>query len=700
MNSHKICSHLSCVSRLMPRFFGIKAQQDLAVCALIVATSVAGAAPRAWAQASTDQNSAGSLKEMSLAQLGNVEVTTVSKEPEKLLQTPAAIYVLTQDDIRRAGATSIPEALRLAPGVEIARIDSDSWSVGIRGFGGAFSRSVLVLIDGRSVYTPLFEGVYWDVQNVMLQDVDRIEVIRGPGGTIWGSNAVNGVINIITKSSKDTHGTLAAAGSGTVDQATGALRYGGTLHKDIDYRVYGMGFVRGQEFHTNRDPFDEWRMGQVGFRADWSPNDRDSVTFQGDVYSGENGGETNIAFFFPPSQANVDGTSFVSGGNLLTRWKHEMKNGSDFQLQAYFDRTNRQDAQLGETRDTFDLDFIYHLVLPKHQDFIWGLGARLSPSNFIQTQATVTFTPNQQTDTVYSGFLQDEIPLVTNKLSLTAGTKIEHNNFSGFDVEPSVRALWTPDNHQSFWAAVTRAVRTPSRLDQDLGLTGFVSATPFPIFLEITGNPTFNPEELLGYEAGYRSQVNPEFYVDIATFFNNYNDLQSLGAVSIGFAQSPPPSFTYILLSVPFVNGIEGNTDGIEVNPDWKPTSWWQLRSSYSYLQMHLKNKPGITDTGTASSDTGASPHHEVVIQSLFDLPGQIEIDPTYRFVSALPAQNVQRYSTMDVHAGWHFTKELELSVTGDNLFRPYHVEFGSGVNGAPNIGIKRTVYAQLTWKR
>src|SRR5215469_170983 len=699
MNSQEICRQLNCLGRWMRQFSGVALRRSVKVCALAVAISFV--APCAWSQSSPDQNSPGNLKEMSLAQLGNVEVTTVSKEPEKLLQTPAAIYVLPGDDIRRAGVTTIPEALRLVPGVEMARIDSDSWSVGIRGFGGAFSRSVLVLIDGRSVYTPLFEGVNWDVQDVMLQDVDRIEVIRGPGGTIWGSNAVNGVINIITKNAKDTHGTLAAVGSGNVDQATGALRYGGTFHKTIDYRVYGMGFIRGQEFHTNGDPFDEWSMGQLDLRADWSGNDRDSVTFHGDVYSGEKGGETNSAFFFPPSQANVDGTTFVSGGNLLTRWKHQLQNGSDFQLQAYFDRTNRQDAQFGETRDTFDFDFIYHLPLPKHQDFIWGLGARVSPSNFIQTQATVNFTPNQQTDNVYSGFLQDEIPLVTNKLSLTAGTKIEHNNFSGFDFEPSIRALWTPDDHQSFWAAATRAVRTPSRLDQDLGLTGFFSAAPpFPIFVEIKGNPAFKPEELLGYEAGYRSQVNPRLYVDVATFFNNYNDLQSLGDVSIGFAQSPPPSYTYILLSVPFANGLEGNTDGVEINPDWKPTSWWQLKGSYSYLQMHLKDKPGITDAGTAASDTGSSPHHEVVIQSLFDLPGQIEIDPTYRFVSALPAQNVRCYSTMDVHAGWHFAKEMELSVTGDNLFRPYQVEFGSGVNNAPNIGIKRTIYAQLTWKR
>lgn len=647
-----------------------------------------------------NQNPADSLKEMTLAQLANVQVTTVSKEPERLMQTPAAIYVLTQADIRRAGATSIPEALRLVPGVEIARIDSDTWAVGIRGFGGAFSRSVLVLIDGRSVYTPLFEGVYWDVQNVMLQDVDRIEVIRGPGGTIWGSNAVNGVINIITKSAAETHGTLAAAGGGNVDEASGALRYGGTFGKNVDYRVYGMGFIRGQEFHTNADPFDEWRMGQMGFRSDWTQSDADALTLQGDIYSGENGGETNIAFFSPPSQANVDSTSFVSGGNLLARWKHRLGNGSDFQLRAFFDRTNRQNAQFGETRDTFDLDFIHHLKLPKREDFIWGLGLRVSPSNFIQTQVTVNFLPHQQTDTVYSGFIQDELPII-NAVSLTVGTKIEHNNFSGFDLEPSARLLWTPSNRQSFWAAVTRAVRTPSRLDQDLALTGFFSASPpFPVFVEIEGNPNFKPEEMLGYEAGYRTQPNSHFYLDVATFFNNYNDLTSLGTVSLGFAQSPPPSYTYVLVSVPYANGLEGNTDGVELSPDWKPINWWELKGSYSFLQMHLKDKPGITDSSTAQTDEGSSPHHEAVIQSLFNLPEGFQFDPTYRYVSALPAQGIREYSMMDLHVGWNFDDRLEFSVTGENLFRPYQVEYGIGVNGAPDVGIKRAVYAQIVWHR
>ena len=649
-----------------------------------------------WARVTpSTQDAPDDLKQLSLEQLGNVEVTSASKEPEKVWRTPAAIYVITQEDIRRSGATSIPEILRLAPGVEVARIDSDHWAVGIRGFNSGFSRSVLVLIDGRSAYTPLFEGVYWDVQNVLLEDVERIEVIRGPGGTIWGANAVNGVINIITKSAKDTDGTLLTVGGGNIDEGTGGVRFGSSVGQNFSYRVYGMGFLRGFEAHTDHDPFDEWRMGQIGFRTDWKDGDRDAFTFQGDAYSGANGERKNIAFFSPPSQANLDGTAFVSGGNLLARWRHQMDEGSDFQVQAYFDRTNRQDLQFGETRDTFDIDFIHHLVLPHHQDLIWGLGARLSPSNFIQTQATVNFVPHQETDSIYSGFVQYEFPLGTDKLSLTLGSKLEHNNFSGFEYQPGARLLWTPGPQQSFWAAVTRAVRTPSRLDQDLALTGLVSAgPPIPIFIEILGDRTFVSERLVGYEAGYRQSITRRVYVDLSAFFNNYDDIQSFGKPSISIATSPSP--THVLITVPWANGLLGNTDGMEISPDWKITDRWHLKGSYSYLEMHLKDKPGATDTGTAASYTGSSPHHEAVIQSLFNLPMHIEFDPTYRYVAALPAQSIKSYSSMDARLGWRFAGQFEVSVVGQNLFQPSHQEFGN--SPPPNIGIDRSVYAKIIW--
>jgi iron complex outermembrane receptor protein len=636
------------------------------------------------------------LKQLSLEQLGSIEVTTVSKDPQQVLKTPAAVFVITQEDIRRSGATSIPEVLRLAPGVEVARIDADHWSVAIRGFAGQFSKSLLVLIDGRSVYTPLFSGVYWDVQNVMLEDVERIEVIRGPGGTIWGANAVNGVINIITKSSEYTHGVLATLGGGSVDKGTGAVRYGSSGREDFNYRIYGTGGVRGPEFHSDANEFDRWRMGQMGFRTDWKSGEKDAFTVQGDIYRGESGEGSLIASYSPPSEMARFGNAYFSGGNLLARWQHTTGEGSDIQIQAYFDRTNRQDFELGETRDTFDIDFIQHVRIHGDQELTWGLGARVSPSNFIPTSDGVDFFPRSQTDSIYSGFVQYELPIVKDKLMLTAGTKLEHNNFSGFDYQPSVRLLWAPTNKQSLWAAVTRAVRTPSRVDQDVQFAIFVTATPPPpIFFEITGNPNLKAEQLVGYEAGYRTQVGHSLYVDFTAFYNNYNDLQSYGALSLAEASNP----TRLLIVLPYANGIKGHTIGTEIAPNWKITHWWQVRGSYSYLHMALGDKPGYTDTGNIlKSYLGSSPSSLVSFQSFINLPKHFEFDQTFRYSSALPAQGVGSYSTVDVRLGWHFGEGLDFSVVGQNLLQPSHAEFGG--DPGPLVGIKRSIHGKITWRR
>jgi iron complex outermembrane receptor protein len=650
-----------------------------------------------WAQiVDGGQTAPGNLKQLSLEQLGDIEVTTVSKEPVKVSQTPAAIYVITQEDIRRSGATSIPEALRLAPGVEVGRVDSDHWSIAIRGFAGQFSKSLLVLIDGRSVYTPLFSGVYWDVQNLMLEDVDRIEVIRGPGGTIWGANAVNGVINIITKSANETQGALATLGSGDVNQGVGAARYGGSVGKDFNYRVYGIGLDRGPEFHADGDGFDRWRIGQMGFRTDGKKGDRDTFTVQGDIYRGVTGERVSLASFSPVAETRPDDKADVSGGNIVARWRHQTGEGSDIQFQTYFDRTNFQDLELGETRNTFDFDFVQHQRIRGNQELTWGLGARLSPSNFIQTSAGVDFLPHQQTDTIYSGFVQYEIPIVRDRVTLTAGTKLEHNNFSGFEYQPGVRLLWTPTPRQSLWAAVTRAVRTPSRLDQDVQFAIAVSAgPPIPIFFDIAGNPKFVSEKLLGYEAGYRVTITPRLYLDLAGFYNTYDDLQNYGALSLMLAPTPTPAHLVIL--VPYANGIEGNTTGGEIAPEWKITSAWQVRGSYSFLHMGLRDAPGFTDTGMLlSSYRGSSPRHGVVIHSLLNLPKRFEFDLMYRYSSALPAQLVTAYQTGDVRLGWHLGEHWEFSAVGQNLLQPFHPEFGG--DPGPLVGIKRSAYAKITW--
>jgi iron complex outermembrane receptor protein len=665
--------------------------------ALLLSLAVAGQKTQGQTIAS-DQEPGKNLKRLSLEQLGNVEVTTVSKDPQQVQKTPAAIFVITQEDIRRSGVTSIPQALRLAPGVEVQQIDGNHWSVSIRGFAGQFSKSLLVLVDGRSVYTPLFEGVYWDLPYVMLEDVERIEVVRGPGGTIWGSNAVNGVLNIITRSADSTQGALATMGIGSVDQGTGGVRYGATAGKDFNYRVYGMGSIRGPESHPDGDLFDRWRLGQMGFRSDWKSGEKDSFTLQGDIYRGESGERAFISSFSPPAEIQQDGKGFVSGGNLLARWQHTTREGSDIQIQAYIDRTNRQDFELGETRDTFDVDFVQHARVRGNQELTWGLGARVSPSNFIQTSAGVNFLPNKQTDSIYSGFVQYELPIVDDKLTLTAGTKLEHNNFSGFEYQPSVRLLWTPTSRQSFWTAVTRAARTPSRLDQDVAFAILVQATPPPpIYFEILGDPTLKAEKLIGYEAGYRTQINSNVYVDFTAFYNTYNDLQGYGPPFPALAATPPPPHIFFVL--PYANVIEGSTVGMEIAPNWKITHWWQVRGSYSFLHMQLKDEPGFTDVGNLlSSYMGSSPSSLVGFQSLFNLPKHFELDAMYRYSSALPAQAVGAYSSADLRMGWHAGEGLDFSVIGQNLLQPSHTEFGG--DPGPLVGIKRSVYGKITWRR
>ena len=656
---------------------------------------LAGLVNQSFAAPQEDPANGDPLKQLSMAELGNVEVTTASKEPEVVWKTPAAVFVITQDDIRRSGATSIPEVLRLAPGVEVAQVDSDHWSVGIRGFGAVLASKLLVLIDGRSIYAPLFAGVYWQAQATPLEDIERIEVIRGPGGTIWGANAVDGVINIITKNAKDTHGSMVALGGGNVDQGTGTVHYGSGNGRGFNYRVYGLGFVRGADFHPDGTIFDEWRMGQGGFRADWDRNDRDTFTFQGDIYREGAGEATTYSLYSPPSQVNAYGTAYLTGGNLLGRWKHVQNAGSDFQLQAYFDRTNHFEPEFGETRDTFDVDFLDHLTLPGQQNFLWGLGGRVSPSNVKQLVPTIDFLPQRLTDLVYSGFVQDEIAFFNHRLSLTVGTKLEHNNYNGFEVQPSGRLLWNRTPRESLWGSVTRAVRTPSRLDTDVELTDFATVTPLPIYLRVDGNPQFQSEELIAYEAGYRRLVTPHCYVDVALFYNDYNDLYSFQVGAPFLEASPLPARAVIPLLTS--NGIQGNTKGFEISPDWKPVTGWELRASYSHLEMELENKASSNDPTSVAGYEGSSPRQQVVIQSFVNLPKKLEFDQTYRYVSALPAQTVASYQTMDTRFGWHITPELELSVGGQNLLQPHYAQYG-GDPGGP-VEVKRSAYAKLVWR-
>lgn len=413
------------------------------------------------------------LKQLSLEQPGDVEVTSEFKAPEQVWKTTAAIYVITQEDIRRSGATSIPEALRLAPGVEVARIDANKWSIGIRGFGSRLNRSVLVLIDGRSVYTTLLAGTYWEVQNT-LEDIDRIEVIRGPGGTVWGPNAVNGVINIITKNSKDTQGALGSTGGGNVEQGFVNARYGGSNKSGFSYRIYGMGFNRGSEQHFDGNNYDRWASVQGGFRTDWVKNERDSFTFQGDLYDERAGETVSSVSYTPPYSQIVTGDELLSGGNLLGRWTRVFREGDDLQLQAYYDAANRHEPNFDDIRKTVDVDFFQRFYIGSRNHFSWGLGARESHGYEPEVVSGLYFIPNTRTDELYTAFLDDDISLVPDRLSIDVGTKLLKTNYTGVEPEPTVRLLWTPTATQTVWLAGTRAVRTPSDSERDFYLSGYI----------------------------------------------------------------------------------------------------------------------------------------------------------------------------------------------------------------------------------
>ncbi len=634
------------------------------------------------------------LKQLSLAQLGDVEVTTVSKEPEEVWQTPAAIAVITQDEIRRSGATSIPELLRLIPGVNVAREQSDQWAVAVRGFNSQFSKGLLVLIDGRSVYTPLFEGVYWDVQDIVLADIDRIEVIRGPGGTIWGANAVNGVINIITKKARDTQGGMVdVSGGSPVDRVTGEGRWGASPLPNVQFRLFAKGFNRGPEFNPHADPYDDWHQERGGFRLDWQPTAKDSVSAQLMAYGGVSGNQVAIGQYTPPAQLSVDGRQLVSGGDLVMRWDRQLAGGSSFYLQGYVDRTNRATSQFHETRNTSDLDFIYNLASIKRNNIILSAGLRESPSNINQTVNTVDFEPHKINNYVYSLFAQDTVQIVPNKLSFTAGTKLEDNNYSGWGWQPTARILWMPMPHATFWGAVSRALRTPGRVDRDVTVIGYIPGYNPPLFVEIAGNPNFKPEVLVGWEGGYRQLLGKRFYVDIAAFHNQYDNVESYGTPRISVPTTP---YTHYLLAEPFDNGLRGVSSGVEVAPDWKPVQWLDLRGNYSHLSINLHSKPGFSQASYAATYEGSSPEHQASVQAILSFPHDVEFTTDYRFVSSLPALQVPSYQTADFNLAYHVDEHVTLSANGRNMLQPHHQEF-TGNNGNA-VGIRRNLFGSVDW--
>jgi iron complex outermembrane receptor protein len=624
------------------------------------------------------------LTELSLAELANIRVTSVSKRPEEKFQSAAAVYVITSDEIRRSPARTIPQLLRSVPGVDVARVDASQWAIGIRGFTSTLSRAMLVLIDGRSVYNPLFAGTYWDVQDVLLEDIERIEIIRGPGGSLWGANAVNGIINIITRSAKDTAGGILSGGAGKEETAFGSARYGAALGADGHYRVWGKYFDRDAEFHAVGDAYDAWHMYRGGFRADWDLRSSATLTVQGMLYGGHAGRRTTFAAYDPPFARTVQGDDDLGGGNIYSKWTKPLREGSELSVQAYYDHTHRNEPNFREDRDTFDLDAQYQARLPGRQQIVAGLGYRFSDSR-TGGPPTVAFEPPKRGDALYSAFVEDSIELLPDRVRVTLGSKLERNVYSGFEWQPSVRMGWSPRADHFFWGAVSRTVRTPSRLDHDLAVTAATSASA-PIFIRVLGTATFEAERAVVYEAGYRFRLTDRALLDLAAFHNRYPNLSSIEP-GAPFREPGRQVIPFLI-----ANGLEGKVSGGELSVDMRPSARWRLRGGYALLDMTLRPKPGSRDTSSSSAARG-NPRHQATASSSLTLPRGLLVDGWYRWVGQRPARSVAAYSEVDARVTWRVGSHLELAAAGLNLLHAHHAEFGTAIE------IERSIYGEAKWR-
>ncbi|HWZ95299.1 MAG TPA: TonB-dependent receptor [Opitutaceae bacterium] len=617
-----------------------------------------------FAQPSPDLSGPGELKKLSVEQLMDIEVTSVSLHPEKLSEAASAVQVITGDDIRRSGATSLPEALRLASNLDVAQIDSRQWAISARGFNNTTSNKLLVLMDGRTIYTPLYAGVFWDVQDTLLEDLDQIEVISGPGATQWGDNAVNGVINITTKPAKDTQGLLVTGGGGTAVKDFEGVRYGGALAPALHYRIYGKYFDRDStEFSNLKDGGNDWHMGQGGFRMDWDASASDLLTLQGDVYSGR------------VAQLGAGDTT-LHGDNIIGRWARTFSEKSDLKLQMYYDRTYRSvPGTFSEGLDTYDVDFQHRFPMGERHDITWGLGYRLIKDNVGNTPV-LAFLPANVSHRQFNVFGQDEIALVQDQVYLTLGTKIDHNDYTGVEYQPSVRLAWKLSPEQTMWGAISRAVRTPSRIDRDFYVP------PTPPFL-LSGGPNFDSEKLTAYELGYRVRPDEQLSFSLATFYNYYDDVRSLEKTQ------PPAPFPVVI-----GNGLKTETYGAELSADYRATEWWRLRAGYTQIHLHFWPKAGSTDTSGGSTESH-DPEDQFTLQSSLDLPGHWAVDTDFRYVASIANQSVPAYHEMDVRLGWQPFSQLELSVVGQNLLHNHHAEFGAATTRQE---IERSVYGKAVW--
>ena len=639
------------------------------------------------------------LTRLTLEQLMDIQVTSVSKGAEDFSKAASAIFVLTQEDIRRSGVNTVPEALRMVPGVHVAQIDSSTWAITARGFNSGLARRLLVLIDGRSVYTHVFAGVLWDEQDLILEDVERIEVIRGPGGSLWGANAVNGVINIITKNAHKTLGGQISAGGGNSDRFIGSIRYGEKIGDNAAVRVWGKYYNRNNldDLQGNSAP-DEFETGRGGMRLDWDASESDSFTFQGDVMVGEFAGKTSnaVVSLVPPATGDTVGDSQVRTANFISRWKHQFSDTSDMALQVYYNRDHRESRILKEMLvDTYDIDFQHRFQLGDRHEMLWGLGHRFIKDSF-ENSIGISYFPDSNLNYISNAFIQDKIALIENELYFTIGSKISVNNFTGFEFQPNARLAWTPNDNHTLWAAVSRAVRTPSR-SGDSGRFNAATTTlpgPTPAVVVVQGQSDIESENLLAFEVGYRVRPHETFFIDVATFVNIYRDTHSL-EVEAPFLN--PGGF--VELPIVSRNFLEGETYGVELAATWDVSDWWRLNGAFTWFQMDLRKDPISTDQSVMITE-GNDPEFQWNIRSHMDLPSNWEFDQTLYYVNALKSKQIRSYFRLDLRLGWRPAENVEISVVGQNLLDDQHQEWGNGLVQTDDRNlVERSVFGKLVLK-
>ena len=641
------------------------------------------------------------ISELAPEDLMKLRVTSAGNKEQSLSKVGAALFVITREDIASSGANNIPDLLRLVPGVEVAQIDANQWAISIRGFNSFYSNKVLALIDGRALYQPSFSTVLWDLQDVPLEDIERIEVIRGPGGTIWGANAVNGVINIITKRARDTQGGLMTAGAGSWRAGDGLLQYGDKIGSEGTYRAFAKYFdVRSSVFPSGQQASDGWHSWAAGFRSDWDLSPRDTLSVQADLRNTIEGGTALAIFSQPtPSQAVVNSPIRNVADDVMGTWRHTLKDGSETTLRIYYDRMDRHgEAGADITNDTVDADFEHHLALGARNDVVWGVDFRVHRDDIhADHNYSLQVVPERRTVPFGSGFFQDEIRL-TNSLFLTLGTKLEHNDYTGWEYEPGAQLVWTPSEQHTLWASVSKAIRQPNRADFGARLNvGVTPVNGMLALVALSGNNAVKAEKLYDYETGYRSQIHRRLSLDVATFLSQYHDLETEEPGQPYLAANPGAA-PYLVLPLSFANLARARNYGAELFFHWTATRRWTLSPGYSFLQMSVQNQAGSGDT-FSSTIAGNSAKHHLQVSSVLNLRANVEWSATVRYVSRLATPNIPAYVGADTTMHWRPRDDVEVSITGQNLLSPRRLEFGDIPKVLLPSQVQRSVFGKITWR-